>query len=73
MTSITAIQQELTTMSEHLLWLHLCFARQGESNWEEISAVDCFGLIVQERIRRHSETCENVECGFSPSDSRNFC
>lgn len=70
--NITAIQEELNTMSDGQLWVHLCFAREGESKWPELSAVECLGLIVQERIHRHSETCDG-DCNFSPIASEYTC
>lgn len=62
----TSIQQELAAMSDEQLWVDLSFALRGESKWVEISAVECLGLLMQERISRHAQTCQNLDCEFNP-------
>lgn len=58
----TQFAQYLTTVSAEEL--------SNTLKWADLSLdpspVELRGLVWQERIRRHAETCQELDCGFNP-------
>lgn len=63
MNSNTTTAETLATMTDQEFTE---FVKAMPSNKVTLDSVTLLGLIVQERIRRHSVACKEYACGFNP-------